>query len=502
MTRLGKALAGAAVVLGALAPAAPAATTIGQNFAPTTPTGARATVLQSTVSAGAGYRSPVNGIVTSWRFQAGTTTEETRLKIGRQAPSGSGFDMIAESDFVTPAPDQLNTFNVRIPIEAGDIIGLYQHRGDTPAAGRTSSDEDQLSYLFSEDHPVGTRKNYLNLTNMRINLTAVIEADGDGDGYGDETQDLCPADATIFSEGCNPNLLVEQTADRTTAGAYQRVTFSATATAFGPGTAHAVALSDTLPKNMALVTATTDTGSCSGKLTVVCQFGDMKPGQSAKVSITVETIDDGTYRNVMTVAGAEPDRDPRNNASVVQVAVSFAPGACANSRSGDEGNNSIFGSSMGDRITGAAGHDLLSGLLGADCLDGGPGVDRLFGGGGIDSLIGGDDADVLRGDAGDDRLSGDRGRDSLSGGSGRDRLSGGADGDRLTGGSGPDRLDGGAGGDRLSGGSGVDRYAAGSGNDTVSARDRRAETVDCGPGRDVARVDRSDRVRRCETVRR
>jgi Ca2+-binding RTX toxin-like protein len=84
------------------------------------------------------------------------------------------------------------------------------------------------------------------------------------------------------------------------------------------------------------------------------------------------------------------------------------------------------------------------------------------------------------------------GHDCLVGGSGRDRLLGEDGYDRLTGGSGRDRLDGGP---------GRNAYDAGSGDDQVKARNGRRETVRCGPGDDSASVDRNDRVRGCETVR-
>ncbi len=94
-------------------------------------------------------------------------------------------------------------------------------------------------------------------------------------------------------------------------------------------------------------------------------------------------------------------------------------------------------------------------------------------------------SDRLRGSARGDRILGRRGNDRIHGRRGRDCLYGGR---------GRDRLNGGGGRDRLYGGSGRDRLAA-----RGSARDR----VDCGPGRrDVAIVDRRDRVRRCEKVRR
>jgi len=63
-------------------------------------------------------------------------------------------------------------------------------------------------------------------------------------------------------------------------------------------------------------------------------------------------------------------------------------------------------------------------------------------------------------------------------------------------------LSGGAGNDRLRGGRGRNHLSGGAGKDTVNARNRQRDRVDCGPGRDRASVDRSDRVRRCERVRR
>jgi Ca2+-binding RTX toxin-like protein len=123
-------------------------------------------------------------------------------------------------------------------------------------------------------------------------------------------------------------------------------------------------------------------------------------------------------------------------------------GPCAVRRAGTPRGDTLTGTSAGDLILGLAGNDVLRGRGGDDCLSGGPGRDRLLGGPGAD------------------------------------------------------RLDGGRGADRLDGGAGTNRYDAGPGNDVVRARNGRRELVACGAGRDRARVDRRDRVRRCERVTR
>jgi dienelactone hydrolase len=104
----------------------------------------------------------------------------------------------------------------------------------------------------------------------------------------------------------------------------------------------------------------------------------------------------------------------------------------------------------------------------------GPCEFELVGKRGKDRLVGGSEGDTLRGRGGRDFLRGRGGRDCLAGGRGGDRL------------------DGGRGGDDLSGGAGRDR---------IDARDREADSVRCGRGRDRAKVDRRDRVRGCEKVR-
>ena len=177
-----------------------------------------------------------------------------------------------------------------------------------------------------------------------------------------------------------------------------------------------------------------------------------------------------------------------------------AAGACANRQVGTARDDVLRGTSFGDRIFGLEGNDSISGLAGSDCLEGGSGNDRLAGGDGVDRLTGGPGVDRLDGGTGNDRLFGSEGSDSLIGGAGNDLLDGGVGNDVLSGGPGNDLLIGGQGNDRITGGPGSDRISGGIGNDTINARDGVRESVSCGPGRDIAVVDRQDRVSGCERV--
>jgi hypothetical protein len=97
-------------------------------------------------------------------------------------------------------------------------------------------------------------------------------------------------------------------------------------------------------------------------------------------------------------------------------------------------------------------------------------------------------------------LAGGARADRLVGTSGADLLYGEGGNDTLLGGRGNDVLFGGRGADVLDGGRGLDRLYGGPGNDLVKARDGARDVVDCGPGRDLAFVDRLDRTSGCERV--
>src|SRR3954466_3117388 len=144
-----------------------------------------------------------------------------------------------------------------------------------------------------------------------------------------------------------------------------------------------------------------------------------------------------------------------------------------------------------DVLNGTPGADLLCGLFGNDTINGLAGNDTLWGDA-CGKLARASAAAVLR-----------DGNDTLSGGDGNDALYGAGGNDSLRGGKGHDRLFGGAGNDKLDGGASAGSLRGGAGNDSITARNRKRDTVDCGAGRrDSATVDRADRVRRCEKVRR
>jgi Ca2+-binding RTX toxin-like protein len=173
-----------------------------------------------------------------------------------------------------------------------------------------------------------------------------------------------------------------------------------------------------------------------------------------------------------TTSDAAAPRNPRNGCPVVPV-----PPQETN------GNDTISGNNLANVICGLLGNDTLNGLGGNDTLWGDRCNDKT--------------KSVFATAAVKD------GNDVLNGGDGNDKLYGAGGNDKLNGGKGNDKLVGGGGNDKLNGGPGKNSYSGGSGNDTINARNGKKETVDCGSGKkDTATVDKRDKTKGCEKVKR
>jgi Ca2+-binding RTX toxin-like protein len=120
-----------------------------------------------------------------------------------------------------------------------------------------------------------------------------------------------------------------------------------------------------------------------------------------------------------------------------------------------------------------------------------------------DRIRGSDGGETINGTAGRDTILARGGDDTVNGLAGRDRIRAGLGDDTVSGNSGRDLIFIADVGDvRELGDDDGDTANGGTGRDRILARDGEEDQVDCGPGRDRARVDQFDDVSNCERTRR
>jgi hypothetical protein len=202
-------LTGALIVLAALAAPATgsASTTIGSSLVdpffnglncnafmtgctasngPLMPVGSRAS---------GGLNSPINGIVVRWRLKSGPTPDVTSLRILRPG-SSTTRSAAGTSTPETPTASSISTFDTRLPIAAGDTIGV-DSKGP-PVASLATADMRYWAPALPDNGAPAASSSF---ANAELLVNADIEADGDHDLYGDETQDGCPLEPATH-DGC------------------------------------------------------------------------------------------------------------------------------------------------------------------------------------------------------------------------------------------------------------------------------------------------------------
>jgi Ca2+-binding RTX toxin-like protein len=179
--------AGAAVTVGQLAPSSPP---IGCSVGPTD-------FAQTAVSSGNGYvvpplSPPVSQVVTSWSHNARAADggQMLKMKIWRQV-TGSTYVVVGSDGPRNLTGGALNTFQTSIRVQPGDVLGINsQNAAAVSNACLFSAPGDPGPLGNFGDQPDGAETTFVsNVTNFRVNATALVEPDCDNDGFGDETQD-------------------------------------------------------------------------------------------------------------------------------------------------------------------------------------------------------------------------------------------------------------------------------------------------------------------------
>ena len=104
---------------------AAATSTVGQDFEAGGVICGNQTDLQTSVSSGNSYTVGAAGVITSWSFHNGIDVlPGLKLKVARPQ-SGGGYLFIGEAAAGTQILHALNTYPANIPVQVGDVIGIF-----------------------------------------------------------------------------------------------------------------------------------------------------------------------------------------------------------------------------------------------------------------------------------------------------------------------------------------------------------------------------------------
>jgi hypothetical protein len=206
-------LAAPAWVLGSAAAATAPAVVVGQTApspAVVVDCAGKAIVVQD-ADAGSPSYSTAAGVITSWSVVGSpiTGSDPITLKIVRRTSPGK-YTVTGSSQLRSLVAAVNNSFADRIPVTGGDRLALFMTGpGATSCAFSTGSSGDVLTeYVGSSvtDLPVGGSFSTVPAGgSVRLDLSATIEPDADGDGYGDLTQDACPTRSDRTTECVPPD---------------------------------------------------------------------------------------------------------------------------------------------------------------------------------------------------------------------------------------------------------------------------------------------------------
>jgi hypothetical protein len=196
-------------VLGLLAASAQpafAGTTVGETFQPDSSgatcnvnPGQEWNVLQTGRASGPSYAVPSAGVLTSWSFEsgaAGASDTTMNMRVFRATGTPQEYTAVADGSPLQTIVNGsgLNSFPTRIPVQAGDYVGIRSTTG--VCAHNTGNPADTADHYFTAPLAIGIPQAFIGGPGFIWDVSAVLEPDADQDTYGDETQDQCPTDAS------------------------------------------------------------------------------------------------------------------------------------------------------------------------------------------------------------------------------------------------------------------------------------------------------------------
>ncbi|MFN8151519.1 MAG: hypothetical protein U0R24_10410 [Solirubrobacterales bacterium] len=156
-------------------------------------------------TAAGGLASSADGVIVRWRIRIGSSSSAITPRVIRTVSPGT-YTAAGTGTAVTPAANQISTYDTRLPIKAGDMFGIDQAGVSFNRVGGGGGYSRWATPLLADGGPARSPSS-IGVFELLIN--ADVEADADEDGFGDETQDECPTDAS--TQGACPDKTAPET---------------------------------------------------------------------------------------------------------------------------------------------------------------------------------------------------------------------------------------------------------------------------------------------------
>ena len=205
------------VTLGRIAATSPANCTQGPS-----------TMAQYLEAGSPSYVAPSAGVLTSYSVRASSAPGAVRLVVFGPSPAPGHRTVVAVSAQNAVVINSVNTFATRVPVAAGQSIGL-NNSADGMLCWGSGVAGDEVDAVTPFDPSVSTDFGGGNpQAGKRVNISAVLEPDVDGDLYGDLTQDLCPQSRLTQAACPAPDTTVTKKPKKRSATRKAKIKFTAT----------------------------------------------------------------------------------------------------------------------------------------------------------------------------------------------------------------------------------------------------------------------------------
>ena len=179
------------------------------------------------------YVAPADGVLTRFSHQTNGVAGQVRAIVFADGSMATQKAVVAASPKVTVTANTLNSFAIRLPVKAGQRLGLGFTTNNMACAipAGYGGDATLVKAPFDPD----TSSAFVTATvlsggpgvTFRPNISAVLESDVDGDGWGDLTQDGCIQSAKVTAT-CPDTTVTRKPRHKSTRGkAKVKITFTA-----------------------------------------------------------------------------------------------------------------------------------------------------------------------------------------------------------------------------------------------------------------------------------